>query len=123
MKRKWKGMESLKRMVAEVSQTFENGDVRVQHWPLMSSPWPTVVLCIVYVLLVKLIGPALMHTRPAYNVRGLMVVYNVTMVALSLYLFVRMGQLGWFGSYNYKCQPVDYSHSDQALEVRPVVLF
>ena len=45
--------------------------------------------------------------------------YNVAMVLLSTYLFVKFGLLGWFSRYDYKCQPVDYSNSDSALEVNP----
>lgn len=47
-----------------------------------------------------------------------MIFYNFTMVLLSLYLFLKLGENGWFGKYNYKCQPVDYSGSDTAIEVR-----
>lgn len=115
-------MEPIWQILKEVVLApFEQGDARVQDWPLMSSPLPTVGLCVLYVFLVKWIGPSLMQSRTPCNVRRLMMAYNLIMVLLSLYLFVRMGQLGWFGHYNYKCQPVDYSNSYRALEVSCVI--
>ena len=92
-------------------------DSRVEKWPLMQSPMPTIALCLMYVYVVKFAGPCFMKNRPAYNIRAIMVVYNFAMVLLSLYLFLKLGFLGWFGKYDYKCQPVDYSDSDNALEV------
>ena len=86
----------------------------MSDWPLMQSPWPTVGICISYVYLVKYLGPALMKDRPSYNIRFLMVFYNFAMVFISLYMFVKLGIYGWFGKYNYKCQPVDYSDSVEA---------
>lgn len=92
-------------------------DPRVEEWPLMQSPIPTVGLCFAYVYLVKWAGPCLMKNRQPFDIRALMVIYNFAMVWLSLYLFLKLGWLGWFGTYNYKCQPVDYSASESAIEV------
>ena len=90
----------------------------MENWPLMLSPLPTIGLCLTYVFLVKLAGPCLMQNRQPYNIRVIMVVYNFAMVLLSLYLFLKLGFLGWFGKYDYKCQPVDYSDSNSAIEVK-----
>ena len=32
-------------------------DPRVDSWPLMSSIWPTVIICALYVYIVKVAGP------------------------------------------------------------------
>ena len=32
-------------------------DPRVDSWPLMSSIWPTTAICVVYVYIVKVLGP------------------------------------------------------------------
>ena len=84
---------------------------------MMQSPMPTIALCLAYVYVVKFAGPCFMKHRQPYNIRAIMVVYNFAMVLLSLYLFLKLGFLGWFGKYDYKCQPVDYSNSDNAIEV------
>ncbi|UYV79457.1 ELOVL7 [Cordylochernes scorpioides] len=88
-------------------------DPRVKEWPLMSSPWPTLCICISYAVFVKSIGPKLMQNRKPLNLRWIMIIYNFVMTLLSFYIFYRMGIHGWFGKYNYRCQPVDYSgHPD-----------
>jgi len=47
-----------------------------------------------------------------------MVAYNFLMVGVSVYLFWKLGIHGWFGKYNYACQPVDYTDSEDAISVR-----
>lgn len=37
------------------------------------------------------------------------------MVGLSCFLFFGLGNHGWFGKYDYRCQPVDYSDSPDAI--------
>lgn len=81
----------------------------------MASPLPTLGICAAYVFVVKVIGPRLMKDRPAYSLRKLMIVYNFLMVYVSVHLFYKLGIHGWFGKYNYRCQPVDYSSSDDAV--------
>ena len=35
-------------------------DQRVKNWPLMSSPLPTIAICLTYILIVRKAGPYLM---------------------------------------------------------------
>lgn len=86
----------------------------------MQSPLPTMSLCLLYVYVVKFVGPNFMKHRKPYNIRFLMVVYNFSMVILSLYLFLKLGFLGWFGQYDYRCQPVDYSNTRSAIQVSSI---
>lgn len=81
----------------------------------MSSPFPTLAICLSYVLVVKVIGPKLMKDREPFDLRKLMIAYNFIMVYVSFVLFYKLGVHGWFGKYNYKCQPVDYSNSEDAV--------
>ena len=53
----------------------------------------------------------------AMNIRWLMVAYNFFMVAVSLAIFLFLGVYGWFGTYNWYCQPVDYTDSREAILV------
>lgn len=91
------------------------GDERVQDWPMVQNPIPTIGLCLCYVGFVKYLGPHLMKDREPLNIRWLMVAYNFIMVIVSTYLFYKLGVHGWFGKYNYCCQPVDYTDSDDAI--------
>ncbi|GFQ72207.1 elongation of very long chain fatty acids protein AAEL008004 [Trichonephila clavata] len=90
------------------------GDIRVQKWTFMAGPAPTLSICLSYVLFVKWIGPYIMRNRPPLNIRWLMILYNFAMVIISTYIFLELGILGWFGKYNWKCQPVDYTDNPDA---------
>ncbi|XP_013794017.2 elongation of very long chain fatty acids protein AAEL008004-like [Limulus polyphemus] len=102
------------------NHTLENGDVRVQEWMFMQGPGPTITICLSYVYFVKVLGPLLMKNREPYNLRWVMVLYNFFMVYASIYLFLKLGFLGWFGKYDYRCQPVDYSDHPDAAEMTHV---
>jgi len=103
------------REVVDLYQTLmASGDSRVQNWTFMKGPAPTLTICLSYVLFVKWIGPYLMRNRPPLNVRWLMILYNSAMVVISTYMFLQLGFLGWFTTYNWKCQPVDYSTNPDA---------
>ena len=68
-----------------------SADSRVADWPLVRSPLPTLALCLSYVLVVKFLGPRVMRQRQALDLRYLMVAYNLAMVVVSTWLFVKMG--------------------------------
>ncbi|CAN8027890.1 unnamed protein product [Ixodes persulcatus] len=97
------------------NKTLESGDARVQEWLFMQSPWPTLTICLSYAYLVKVLGPSLMKNREPMQLRWIMVGYNFFMVAISLVIFLLLGFYGWFGHYNWKCQPVDYTESSEAI--------
>ena len=79
----------------------------------MNCPLPTLLTCIGYLAIVKYIGPKLMAHRPAFQLRPLIIAYNLGQVLFSSWMFNEFGQAGWFGAgYSFKCQPVDYSVDD-----------
>ena len=102
---------------------LRSGDDRVRDWPLVQSPFPTLALCLTYAFVVKVAGPAFMRHREPVNIRWLMVVYNLAMVLLSSWLFYNLGMHGWFGKYDYRCQPVDYSDSPAAMGMASVAWY
>jgi hypothetical protein len=54
----------------------------------MGSPMPTITLTVAYLYFVKSLGPRLMKDRPPMDLRTAMILYNFTMVAVSVYMFV-----------------------------------
>jgi len=86
-------------------------DPRVDSWPLMSSIWPTTAICCVYVYTVKVLGPRFMENREPYQIRGLMLVYNLFQTLLSFWMFLEGWSFYMTGEYSWTCQPVDYSDS------------
>ena len=61
-------------------------DQRLDDWPLMSSPLPTLALVGVYLLFV-LIGPQVMKHRKPLIVKTPMMLYNFCRVLFLYYLF------------------------------------
>ena len=44
---------------------WEKRDKRLDGFPLMSSIWPSIYICLLYIFLVKVVGPKLMRERDA----------------------------------------------------------
>lgn len=90
-------------------------DPRVKDWPLMSGPGPTLAICLTYAFVVKYLGPKLMEKRKPFQLRKTLIIYNFLQVVFSTWLFYEAIIAGWFTTYSFRCQPVDYSNSPKAL--------
>ncbi|CAH0407825.1 unnamed protein product [Chilo suppressalis] len=96
----------------------KHGDPRTNPWFLMSSPLPTLIICLSYVYLVKVLGPRFMQNRKPYELKNVLIVYNLLQVLFSAWLFYEIGASGWFtGRYSYQCQPVDHSKHPQTIRM------
>lgn len=92
-------------------------DPRVKDWPLTYSPFPTLALCLFYVYFSKSLAPKLMENRKPFNLRKVLVYYNLFQTIFSAWIFYEYLQSGWWGHYSFKCQPVDYSTSPMAMRM------
>ena len=92
-------------------------DPRVNDWAMMSSPIPTLAICLFYVYFVKVLGPKLMENRKPFNLRRVMIFYNLFQVIFSTWLFHESLVSGWGGQYSFRCQPVDYSQNPLAVRM------
>uniref|UniRef100_A0A2P2I5L6 Elongation of very long chain fatty acids protein n=2 Tax=Hirondellea gigas TaxID=1518452 RepID=A0A2P2I5L6_9CRUS len=99
----------------QYSSLLALSDKRVTPWPLMSSPMPTVVLVACYLTMVK-VGPALMKNREAFDLRRLLIFYNIAITFLNLYIGLELSVVSYRLGYSWFCQPVDYS--DKPDEIR-----
>lgn len=119
--------ESLARMEAVVNlyqEMMKYADPRVQGYPLMGSPLLMTSILLTYVYFVLSLGPRIMANRKPFQLRGFMIVYNFSLVALSLYIVYEFLMSGWLSTYTWRCDPVDYSNSPEALRmVRVAWLF
>ncbi|KAB0795156.1 hypothetical protein PPYR_11995 [Photinus pyralis] len=98
------------------AQVDKLGDPRVANWFLMSSPFPTLAICSLYAYGVKVWGPKLMEHRKPFELKNVLIAYNLFQVIISFWLFYQGGMAGWLtGLYNYRCQPVDYSDDPTAV--------
>lgn len=53
----------------------------------MSSPLPTLMICLSYVYIVKVLGPRLMANRKPFELRRTLIIYNLFQVIFSTWLF------------------------------------
>jgi len=92
-------------------------DPRVKDWAMMSSPFPTIALCIFYAYFNKSLAPKFMANRKPFDLRKTLVIYNLFQTLFSAWIFYEYLRSGWWGHYSFKCQPVDYSNSELALRM------
>lgn len=59
-------------------------DPRVNDWPLMDSPIPTLLMVVTYLYVVTFLGPRLMANRKPFQLKQVLIVYNAFQVAFSL---------------------------------------
>lgn len=64
---------------------FLSPDKRVENWPMMSSPVPTLVISCLYLFFLWA-GPRYMQDRQPYTLRKTLIVYNFSMVVLNFYI-------------------------------------
>ncbi|XP_012154335.1 very long chain fatty acid elongase AAEL008004 isoform X1 [Megachile rotundata] len=96
----------------------KNADQRTTNWFLMSSPFPTLFICLTYVYVVKVLGPKLMENRKPFQLKNALIVYNLFQMVFSAWLFYEIAMSGWLtGDYSIRCQPVDYSDRPQAMRM------
>ncbi|XP_072757775.1 very long chain fatty acid elongase AAEL008004 isoform X2 [Anoplolepis gracilipes] len=95
----------------------KHADTRTTDWLLMSSPFPTLFICLTYVYVVKTLGPKLMENRKPFQFKNTLVVYNLFQVIFSAWLFYECLMGGWWDQYSLRCQPVDYSNSPTAIRM------
>lgn len=69
-------------------------DPRVNDWAMMSDPFPTLFICLFYAYFVRVLGPKFMENRKPFDLRNLMILYNLFQVIFSTWLFyeVRRGK-------------------------------
>merc|ERR1719244_1531617 len=82
---------------------------------LMSSPLATVILCLTYLLIVRVLGPLFMANREPYDLKYPMLAYNLFQTLFNGWIFLGAASFWFGGKYNWVCQAVDYSTDPQAI--------
>lgn len=97
-------------------------DQRTTNWFLMSSPFPTIGICLSYALMVKFIGPILMKNQKPFKIKNIHLVYNFMHLMFSAWIFYESSVLGWMTDYNFRCQAVDYATTGKPMRVSLVFI-
>lgn len=75
------------------------GDHRTSHLPLIrGGPWMMITIMASYLLFVSKIGPNIMKCKNAYELRGVLLLYNSTMVLVNAFFFVHSLEWLKYGS-------------------------
>nr|XP_055023619.1 elongation of very long chain fatty acids protein 7a [Misgurnus anguillicaudatus] len=96
---------------------IKDADPRTEDWLLMSSPLPQTIIISLYIYFVVSLGPRLMENRKPFELKRVLVVYNFSVVAYSLYMCYEFVMSGWGTGYSFHCDLVDYSQSPQAMRM------
>ncbi|XP_063795402.1 very long chain fatty acid elongase 1 [Pseudophryne corroboree] len=107
----------LSQWVQRYHDFMKGADPRIGHYPLMHAPFLPVSILLGYVVFVLYVGPRIMASRKAFDLKPLMVVYNFGLVALSAYIVYEFLMSGWLTGYTWRCDPVDVSDSPMALRM------
>lgn len=92
-------------------------DPRVENWLLMSSPWPTVIITLLYLYLCRWGPNHLMKNRKPLDVKPLILAYNFAISGLNLYIGLELFLVSTQLNFSWTCQPVDYSNDPTALRI------
>lgn len=66
---------------------FVVSDPRVNDWAMMSSPLPTLGICLFYAYFSKVLGPRLMENRKPFDLRRILIGYNLIQTVFSSWIF------------------------------------
>lgn len=98
--------------------TYENADPRTRDRFLMGNPAIVIGFCIFYFVLIKVILARYMDSRKAFETRLISLTLNTYLLCTAIYFFYKCCKIGWFTKYSWRCEPLDRSYSDEALEVK-----
>lgn len=62
-------------------------DPRVNGWPMLHSPFPTLFICLFYAYFAKNLGPRLMENRKPFQLKNILIVYNAIQTVFSAWIF------------------------------------
>lgn len=93
------------------------GDPRTNNKFLLETPEPALIIIASYLVFV-VVAPKVMEKREPFNLRGLIIVYNFALVALSGYMAMEFFLTSYLLGYSYACQGVDWSYSTDPISMR-----
>jgi len=96
----------------------EFSDPRVKDWTLMGSPFPSIFILIAYNYFVHTFGPKFMEKRKPYDLKNIMMLYNLSQILFNGYFVFESFRDVWLPRrVNLLCAEVDYSEDPLALKI------
>jgi hypothetical protein len=95
---------------------YDMADPRIRNRFCMGSALPVIAWSLFYFVFVKFFLQRFMKTRKTYNVRSVSILVYTFYTAAHAFMIFKLAPY-WLTKYNWRCEPVDKSHSKDALEV------
>ncbi|CAL1678652.1 unnamed protein product [Lasius platythorax] len=74
-----------------------------REWPLISSPFPLMLIIFGYLYFVLYAGPRYMEDRPPYKLRTFTSLYDLIQILANLWMVQEHISFGWFSKYGIIC--------------------
>uniref|UniRef100_A0A1Q3FS80 Elongation of very long chain fatty acids protein n=1 Tax=Culex tarsalis TaxID=7177 RepID=A0A1Q3FS80_CULTA len=95
----------------------ERHDARSRDLPLIDSTWQVPAIIGLYLMAVLKLGPRFMENRKPYDLKNVIRLYNIVQVVLNSAFFLAEIYCLWIRpTFNYVCQPVDFSATNRGYE-------
>ncbi|XP_052122254.1 elongation of very long chain fatty acids protein 1 isoform X3 [Frankliniella occidentalis] len=95
-------------------------DPRTEHLPMSRSPLPVLAIVGAYLYFSLSYGPRFMKNRQPFKLERVMLVYNAVQVVWCAYLVEECLRVGWGGTYNWICEPVNTAKTPRSLQAAQV---
>lgn len=108
---------ALSSVISSYEKLLASADPRVEDLLLMQSPVPIVTICLTYIYFVLSLGPKLMQDRKPFNLRYVLIIYNLGQTIFSAVCFY-LAVEHWLKNYGWglRCYPINY-HSNTPEEL------
>ncbi|XP_025415383.1 elongation of very long chain fatty acids protein 4-like isoform X1 [Sipha flava] len=107
--------------VEQFNQWSESlSDSRTKGWWMVNSGLTTLTITICYLLIVWL-TPRYMQKRSAYNLKYILIIYNVIMILVNVFIFTELLLMAIKLNYSWMCQPITYVNPEAELRIAVAV--
>lgn len=116
--------EWLQEQIPSYKLALQHADPRTKNWFLLwTDPVPVFALVFIYLLIVTL-GPRFMRHREAFHVpSSILFVYNMALVALSIYMVEELAVGMYRRKYNLLCQRMNVSNDPDEMKITSVLWY
>jgi GNS1/SUR4 family len=94
---------------------YDLADPRIRDKTFMGSPLPIITWVLTYVALTRILKEFMKNRKP-FVMKVPFIMFGLFNVAANVF-FVIYSAPYWFGKYNWRCEPLDTSNSQDALRV------
>ncbi|CAN7941953.1 unnamed protein product [Ixodes hexagonus] len=117
-------MEALHVVFSALRDLLSMRDPRTKDWETLKNPSYIVLLIGSYLYMAKVWGPQFMKNRKPYNVKRIIMVYNLFQVVANAYFLYRTAyHTFWMLGYSPVCQGVSYATDENSMGLLDAFFF